>query len=192
MKKHVPIDELLALPRVRILRRLLRAGWMDSFDLREACEVGENERNKFSTNLCDAVSYGDIERRDLRGGEALKIKLGTTRQYRITQAGAAKLAALLASAQPDPMDFEDQVGLSAPRGLDRVLDGPKCARCPREAAQGSKLCAPHAEHDRLRKQRQRPSSRVHLCSRCGEQGHYASVCLRRAQLNYQLGEGVAA
>lgn len=108
--KYTPLDEFLSRPRIRIMRILRRADWMDSFDLYEACGagVGSVDRVKYSAAIGDSVQCGEIERRAFRGASLSTGKSGAVCQYRLAAYGLAKLTRMLADAQPDIADYEVQ------------------------------------------------------------------------------------
>ncbi len=107
--KYTPLDELLARPRVKILRILNRCDWFDSFDLYEACGAGAGTEGygKFQSAVQDAVTCGDVDRRAFLKGKLTQGKTGALCQYRVTAQGRAKLARLLAASTPSAREFED-------------------------------------------------------------------------------------
>lgn len=64
---YIPLDELLARPRYRILRRLLRADWLSAFDLFDSLDVPDYdgaltpERRTYSATLTHLVRAGMVE-----------------------------------------------------------------------------------------------------------------------------------
>jgi hypothetical protein len=109
-KFYFPIDELLARPRVRMLRVLVRYDdWMGSDDLYDACEVPEDPRarNSFSVELSRLVRVGEIERRKVRVTRLYRSKMGSIGQYQITDKGREMLRDLIARTLPSPEEFVD-------------------------------------------------------------------------------------
>ena len=81
---YVPLDEVLAKPRIRILRQLRHHDWTIAVELLDLIgTTSASERNRYACVLGSAVVAGLVERRDRFG----------TFEYRITQAGRAALRA---------------------------------------------------------------------------------------------------
>lgn len=85
---YYPIDELLEVPRVRILRALNRFDWALSGDLRVALDIEETvlEINKFARTLSSLVKERLV---DMDGS-------GTSHRYRINDRGRAQLKQVIA------------------------------------------------------------------------------------------------
>jgi len=106
--KYTPLDDLLARPRVRALRVLLRhADWVTSSDLYDACGVSDVdlERNAFAVVLSALVRSGDIQRCLVPTGRRRLSRPSSVGQYRITDNGRESLRALIESANPHPSEF---------------------------------------------------------------------------------------
>lgn len=63
---YVPLDELLAQPRTKLLRAIRFFDWVTSDDLFLACGVADHETDAYSQALARAVKAGNIERRGKR------------------------------------------------------------------------------------------------------------------------------
>ena len=86
--RYYPLDELLDIPRVRILRALTHFDWTSSTDLQIALDIEDSKRawDAFARNLSNLSNQGVID----RAGR------GTTHLYRINDSGRAQLKRLLA------------------------------------------------------------------------------------------------
>ena len=97
---YTPLDELIAKPVVRLLRGLRFHDWITGPSLLDLCDVPPFDerdhlvRDAFTQALSRIVKRGLVERRDQL---APRREFTAMRQYeyRITEAGRAKLAALL-------------------------------------------------------------------------------------------------
>ncbi len=88
--RYLPLDELLELPRVRVLRCLRHFDWAT---MKQVCDwLNENDHASWqalNSALKRHVESGSVELRDST----------IPRHYRITQAGRAELAQLLARGE---------------------------------------------------------------------------------------------
>lgn len=81
--RYLPVDELLELPRVRVLRVLRHFDWLGSSDMLLA--LNEPNYDAVWRALVAHIKDGNIERRG-----------SGPHEYRITQRGRAELAKLMA------------------------------------------------------------------------------------------------
>jgi len=96
---YVPLDELLQVPAVRVLRALSRYDWIERQDLYDALDLPPNRAapqllNTYHMAVSRSVRLGHIEARDCRF-----FRQFMTRDFRITPAGRAWLAKRLRPAQ---------------------------------------------------------------------------------------------
>ena len=92
-----PIDEILQIPRVRILRALSRLGWVETADLTVHLEVTYDEHvcGAYVSLVSRMVREGVIDRRATTGGR------GSNFEHAISAAGRAELAEKLRRAEPE-------------------------------------------------------------------------------------------
>lgn len=111
--RYLPLDELLAMPRVRILRTLTHFDWASGEDINVALDnLDERSANAHSMCLGRMVREGLVERRGLwgRSGSRRESRGGLNpayTRYRITDAGRRELRDLLAHAhvnEPSPYE----------------------------------------------------------------------------------------
>lgn len=88
--RYMPLDELLEMPRVRILRTLQRFDWATCEDVRLALGIDADERdaNTFSTMITRLAREGYLERDNAQFPP----------RYRINECGREHLRDLLARA----------------------------------------------------------------------------------------------
>lgn len=87
--RYLPLDELLELPRVRVLRVLQRRDWSSMREILD--HLNENDPatwQAFNSALIRHVKSGSVDRRGTIGSY----------EYRITQAGREELRRILAKA----------------------------------------------------------------------------------------------
>jgi DNA-binding transcriptional ArsR family regulator len=104
--RYIPLDELLDMPRVRILRALRRFESASVDDLRDALDLdiraNETTANTYTKMLSRLVSEGLVEKRVTMRTRSYRGRYKTSREaisltrYRIVEAGLRELAALLA------------------------------------------------------------------------------------------------
>lgn len=88
--RYLALDELLEIPRVRILRALRHFDWASSEDIRIALDIDAQTALAFNTNMSRLVKERRIDR------------VGTSQlnyRYRINDAGRAQLKQLLGRAE---------------------------------------------------------------------------------------------
>jgi len=99
-ERYVPIDDIVQMPKVRVLRAIRHMGWVEAPDLYEAMDLDDDRRirSRHHTGLSRAVAAGHVERRvctqrrtDGNGNRLIEVF-----EYRITQAGRDALRAVLA------------------------------------------------------------------------------------------------
>lgn len=95
-RAYVPLDAIVDLARVRVLRLTRRLDWFSSYELNELLgNVDEKQRNTGAQLLGRLTKAGLFERRDGDGRlEGLR-GVGSTLEYRITAAGIAEVDAIL-------------------------------------------------------------------------------------------------
>lgn len=89
-KRYLPLDELLDLPRVRVLRVLRRFDWATQADI---CGALDEYTNAAWQALNSAI------RRHVASGSVERLSGVVPYQYRITSAGRAELARMLARSE---------------------------------------------------------------------------------------------
>jgi hypothetical protein len=90
---YIPFDELIAMPRIRVLRLMRRFDWFSSIDLFDVLRVAEHEIANYNKVLSRLVANGHVD----RAGDGI----GCYR-YRINDRGVDSLRHWMARAQlPD-------------------------------------------------------------------------------------------
>lgn len=101
--RYIPLDELLKMPRVRILRVLLHFDWTSCEDINLALDnLEEREANTYSACLGRMVREGFVEKKVVwrrRLSRATRRNDWNWSRYRITAAGRKHLDDLLGRAQ---------------------------------------------------------------------------------------------
>ena len=94
---YVPLDLLLEMPRVRLLRLLARIDeWLGAIEISEMLDVGdETDRRALSQAISRGARDGLLEFREIGAGWSW---IGSPRQYRISDRGRAELELLLGRA----------------------------------------------------------------------------------------------
>lgn len=98
---YVPLDELLAMPRIRIVRTLLRFGWAEGVDIFEALgDVLHDPRvnNNYSVVLSRLVRERALKRREIVNGKG---RSGGRYEYAVTLLGRVELAMAMRRTQPE-------------------------------------------------------------------------------------------
>lgn len=87
-----PLDEVVDLTKVRLLRAALRLEWFTTADLNEELgHVDDRQRNTLTQALNRLTRGGRFARRRAQGGHVV----GSPYEYEITDVGRAELAAIL-------------------------------------------------------------------------------------------------
>jgi hypothetical protein len=95
LREHRPIEEIVDLTRVRILRAARHLEWFATSELNEALgSVDLTVRNRVTKMLGRLTSQGRIERRETESVGGLRPS-GSDYEYQITPAGIAELYAVL-------------------------------------------------------------------------------------------------
>lgn len=89
-QRYLPVDELLELPRVRVLRVLKHFDWAD---MRQICD-SLNESSKAAWMALNSALI-----RHVRSGSVERCADRVPHQYRITAAGRDELASILARGE---------------------------------------------------------------------------------------------
>ncbi len=122
--KYVPLDALLEMPRVRLLRMLSRTDeWLGAVEIAEHLDVGDlAERRVLSQCVSRGAADGLLEVRVGSGWSWI----GSPRQYRITEAGRAELVLLLARAN---VRAPSEIMCVTCTGRVAMVGGRECRRC---------------------------------------------------------------
>lgn len=89
-QKYVPLDELLAMPRVRVLRFMRRADWVASTDIYVALNVADHEVGNYNQIVCRLVKERLLD----RFGHGINHYT-----YRLSDKGRGYLSLLLSRAE---------------------------------------------------------------------------------------------
>lgn len=98
--KYEPLDELLEMPRIRLLRAITRFGWVSSEELIDVV-VGHGDdirANTYVVQLGRLVKHGFVDRRGERNAPNIG---GSSYEYRINARGLAHIAEMLGRAAPE-------------------------------------------------------------------------------------------
>lgn len=92
--RYIPLDTVLSLPRIRILRALRFFDWASSSDIAAALDAGEHEIPTLQTATSRLVAEKLLDRR------------GTTaaHEYRLNDRGRLEIAAYIAKTQISELD----------------------------------------------------------------------------------------
>ena len=96
---YQPLDEVIDLTRVRVLRAARYLEWFATQDLNEQLEVSdETARNSITQAVIRLARAGMLERRLTSGGAGIRAR-SSLYEYRITPAGIADLEAVLSGSR---------------------------------------------------------------------------------------------